>query len=64
MPVGEPRKRHRVSNLAAERLQKRKKKTRGNIGSRRKLAAACRKVSRRAKVAWRKKKLFRKIGTL
>jgi hypothetical protein len=41
MPVGEPRKRHRVCNLAV----------------------ACRKVSRRAKVAWRKRKLDRRIQT-
>jgi hypothetical protein len=61
MPVGESRKRHRVCNLAAERLQKRKERTRGNSGSRRKLVAACRKVSRRAKVAWRKINLIRKI---
>jgi hypothetical protein len=38
-------------------------RTRGNSGSRRKSAAACRKVSRRAKVAWRKRKLVRRIGT-
>jgi hypothetical protein len=29
MPVGEPRKQHRVRNLAAERSQKRKERTRG-----------------------------------
>jgi hypothetical protein len=55
MPVGEPRKRRRVKNLAAERRQKGKKRTRGNRGSRRKSAAACRKVFRRPKVAWRKR---------
>jgi hypothetical protein len=33
MPVGEPRKRRRVCNLAAERLQKRKEWTRGYLGS-------------------------------
>jgi hypothetical protein len=52
LPLGEPRKRRRVCNLAAERRQKRKERTRGNNGSRRKSAAACRQVSRRAKVAW------------
>jgi hypothetical protein len=52
MPVEEPRNRRRVQNLAAECRQKRKERTRGNHGSRRKLAAACRKVSRHAKVAW------------
>jgi hypothetical protein len=64
VPVGEPRKWRRVSNLAAERHQKRKERAKGNRGSRRKSAAACRKVSRRAKVAWRKRNLFRKIRIL
>jgi hypothetical protein len=32
-------------------------------GSRKKLAAACRKASRRATVAWRKRKVFRKSWT-
>jgi hypothetical protein len=63
MPVGEPRKRCRVRNMAAERRQKRKERTRENRGSRRKSAAACRKVSRRAKVAWQKRKLVRRTGT-
>jgi hypothetical protein len=54
MAVGGPRKRCRVRNLAAERRQKRKERTRRYRGSRRKLAAACRKVSRPAKVARRK----------
>jgi hypothetical protein len=61
MLVGEPRKRCRVCNLAAELRQKRKERTRGNRGSRRKLAAVCRKVSRCATVAWRKRKLVRMI---
>jgi hypothetical protein len=61
MPVGEPRERCRVRNLAAERRQKRKERTRGNFGSKRKSAAAYRKVSRRAKVAWREINLNRKI---
>jgi hypothetical protein len=61
MPVGGPRKWRRVCNLAAECSQKRKKRTRGNRGSRRKLVAPCRKVSHCAKVAWRKRKLIRKI---
>jgi hypothetical protein len=52
MSVGEQRKRRRVRNLAAERHQKVKERTRGKSGSRRKSAATCRKVSRRAKVAW------------
>jgi hypothetical protein len=52
MPVRAPRKRRKVRNLAAVRRQKQKVKTRGKSGSRRKSAAACRKVSRHAKVAW------------
>jgi hypothetical protein len=64
LPVGGPRKRRRVRNLAAECRQKRKERTRGNSGSRRTLAAAYRKVSRREKVAWRKRKLIRNIRTL
>jgi hypothetical protein len=63
MPVREPRKRGRVRSLAAERRQERKERTRGNRGSRRKSAATCRKVSRRAKVAWRKRNLFRTVQT-
>jgi hypothetical protein len=55
MPVEGPRKRRRVRNLAAERRQKRKERTRGCGGSRRKLVAACMKVSLRAKVAIRKR---------
>jgi hypothetical protein len=58
MPVGEPRKRRRVRNLAAKSHQKRKERTRGNCGT------TCRKkVSRHATVAWRKRNLFRKIWT-
>jgi hypothetical protein len=52
MPVEGLRKRRRVWNLAAEHCQKWKERTRGNSGSRRKLAAACRKMPHRAKVAW------------
>jgi hypothetical protein len=63
MLVGEPRKRRRVRSLAAERSQKRKERTRENRGSRRKLAAACRKVSRCARVAWHRKSVVRKLGT-
>jgi hypothetical protein len=63
MPDGEPRKRRRVCNLATERGHNRKERTRGKSGYRRKSAAACRKVSRRAKVAWRKRKLVRRTGT-
>jgi hypothetical protein len=49
MPIGRPRKLRRVRNLAAERRQRWKKRTRGYCGARRKLAAAFRKVSRRTK---------------
>jgi hypothetical protein len=48
--VADPRKRRGVCSLAAERSQKRKERTRGNSGSRRKSAAACRRLSRRADV--------------
>jgi hypothetical protein len=61
IPVGGLRKRRRDCNLAAERRQKMRERTRGNRGSRRTSAAACRKVSRRAKVAWQKSNLIRKI---
>jgi hypothetical protein len=63
MPVGKQRKRCRVCNLAAERRQKRKERTRGYRRSRWKSAAACKRVSRRSKVAWRKRNFFRKTGT-
>jgi hypothetical protein len=63
MPVGEPRKRHRVRNLAAERRQKMRERTQGYCESKRKLAAACRKVFRCANVAWRKRNLFRNVQT-
>jgi hypothetical protein len=64
MPVGGPRNRRGVCNLAAERRQKMKERTRGYRESRRTSAAASRKVSRRAKVAWRKINLIRKNRTL
>jgi hypothetical protein len=64
-PKGEAaRKQRRVRNLAAKRLRKRKERTRGNSGSRRKSAAAFRKVSRHAKMAWRKRNRIRNIRTL
>jgi GH24 family phage-related lysozyme (muramidase) len=59
-----PRKRRRVCNLAAKRCQKRKERTRGNRGYRRKLSAvACRNVFCRVKMAWQKRKLVRRIET-
>jgi hypothetical protein len=64
MPVEEPRKRRRVCNMGAESCQKRKERTRGKTGSRRKSTAACRKVSRRAKLAWWKRNVFRNVRNL
>jgi hypothetical protein len=52
---------HRGQKLAAGRRGGPKELTRGDCGSQRKLAAACRKVSRHATVAWRKRRIFRKI---
>jgi hypothetical protein len=63
MPVGEPRKRRRVCNLASGCHQKKKERNREYRGSRRNSAAACKRVSHRAKVAWRKINLFRRTGT-
>jgi hypothetical protein len=63
MPVGEPRKRRRVQKSTAGRRGEPKELNRRNHGSRRKLAAACRKVSRHAAVIWRERKLFRRTGT-
>jgi hypothetical protein len=60
MLVGEPRKWHGICNLAAGHRHKRKKRTQGNSGSNRKLAAACRRVSHCAIVAWQKRNI-RKI---
>jgi hypothetical protein len=54
------KKRHRGRKSTAGRRGEPKELTRVNCGSRKKLATACRKVSRRATVAWRKRKLFRK----
>jgi hypothetical protein len=63
MPVGEPRKRLRVRKSTAGRRGEPKELNRGNHRSRRKLAAASRKVSRHVAVVWRKRKLFRRTGT-
>jgi hypothetical protein len=62
-PVGGLRKRYRGQKLAAGRRGEPKELTRGNCGSRRKLAAACKKVPRRASVARCKRNVFRKIQT-
>jgi hypothetical protein len=63
MPIGELRKRRRVCNLASERCQKRKEKTRGYRGFRRKSAAACKRVFCRAIEAWCKRNIARKACT-
>jgi hypothetical protein len=62
-PVEGLRKRHRGRKLAAGRRGEPKELTRRDCGSRRKLAAACRKVSRRARVAWRKRNIVRNKWT-
>jgi hypothetical protein len=62
-PVKGRKKQHRGRKLAAGRCGEPKELTRGECGCRRKLAAACRKVSRRAAVARRKGNVFRKIRT-
>jgi hypothetical protein len=60
-PVNERRKWHRGRKSTEGRCGEPKELTRGNCGSWRKLAAACRKkVSRHATVAWRKRKLQKK----
>jgi hypothetical protein len=61
--AGTMKKRHRGRHLDAGRLVEPKELTRGDCGSRRKLAATCRKVSRRAAVARRKGNIYRKILT-
>jgi hypothetical protein len=63
MPVKGLKKRHRGRKSTAGRRGEPKKLNRGNCGSRKKLAAACRKVSRHASVAWRKRNIIRRNGT-
>jgi hypothetical protein len=62
MPVKGLKKRRRGRKSTAGRRGEPKKLNRGNCGSRKKLAAACRKVSRHATVAWLKRNLFRRSG--
>jgi hypothetical protein len=57
-PVNGRKKRRRGKKQAAERCEEPEELTRGIYGSRMKLAAACRKVPRRATVAWRKRIIF------
>jgi hypothetical protein len=49
--------------VAEESCWKRKDRTQGNHGSRRKSAVTCRKVSHHAKGARQKRKLVRRMGT-
>jgi hypothetical protein len=56
--------RHRGRHIAAGRRRESKELTQRDWGSREKLAAACRKVSRRAAVAWCKRNFSRNIRTL
>jgi fused signal recognition particle receptor len=57
------KKRPRGRRIAAGRRVKPTKLIRGDGESRKKLVAACRKVSCRATVAWRKRSIFRDIRT-
>jgi hypothetical protein len=63
MPVKGLRKQRRGRKQAAGRREEPKELNRGICGSREKLAAACRKVSRHATVAWRKRNILRKSWT-
>jgi hypothetical protein len=62
-PVKGRKKQRRGKKQAAERCEEPEELTRGIRGSRMKLAAACRNVSRRVTVAWHKRCIFRKILT-
>jgi ElaB/YqjD/DUF883 family membrane-anchored ribosome-binding protein len=63
IPVRKRKRRLRGRKQAAGRHGEPKELTRGDHGSRKKLAAACRKASRCATVAWRKRNVFRKSWT-
>jgi hypothetical protein len=63
MPVGGLRKRRRDRNLAKGRRLKQKGRIQASCESRRRLTVAGKKMTRRATVAWRKRNLFRIIGT-
>jgi hypothetical protein len=60
MPVRGLRKQRRGRKQAAGRCKEPEKLNQGICGSREKLAAACRKVSRHATVAWRRRDILRK----
>jgi hypothetical protein len=61
-PANEQRKWHRSQKSTAGRRREPKELTRGNCGSRRKLAAACRKVPHHATVSWLKGNSFGELG--
>jgi hypothetical protein len=63
MPVGGLRKRRRDRNLAAGRRQKPKRRIQASCESRRRLTVTGRKMTRHARVAWRRKSDVRKIRT-
>jgi hypothetical protein len=63
IPVRGRKRRHRGRKQAAGRCGEPKELTQGDCGSRKKLAAGCRKASHRATVAWRKRNVFRKSWT-
>jgi hypothetical protein len=62
-PVNGRKRRHRGKKQAAERCEEPEDLTRGLCGSRMKLAAACRKASRRATVARRRRDAFKNERT-
>jgi hypothetical protein len=62
-PVGRLKKWHRGQNLDIEQRKKSKEWTQGNCGSRKKLAAASRKMTHRTGVAQRKVHVIRKNQT-
>jgi hypothetical protein len=63
VPVRIRRRRHGGRKETAGRRREPKELTRGDRGSRKKLAAACRKASHRETVAWIKRNVFRKSWT-
>jgi hypothetical protein len=63
MSVGGLKKRRRDRNLAAGRRQNPKRRIQANCESKKRLAAACKKITRHATVAWRKRNVFRRIVT-
>jgi hypothetical protein len=63
MPVRGLRKRRRDRNLASGRRQKPKGRIQASCDSQKRLAVACRKMTRHARVAWRKRNIARKYCT-